>query len=108
METCRYIFIITCFFYWTSSSAVLAEFKKLENVNITAMDFLLTKFDNFFIKNQHKILGNNPLTVTYESINYNVIYEKDKNIEIILEAVMDKRRYKKKKIFSKIGRLQHS
>tara|TARA_B100001996_G_scaffold378539_1_gene362848 strand:+ start:233 stop:799 length:567 start_codon:yes stop_codon:yes gene_type:complete len=102
METCRYIFIITCFFYLINSSPILADFKKLENVNITAMDFLLTKFDNFFIKSQYKILRSNPLTVAYESINYNVIYEKDKNIQITLEAVMDKRRYERKKYFPKL------
>ena len=61
------------------------------------MDFLLTKFDNFFIKNQHKILSNNPLLVRYESISYDVIYIEGKNIEIFLEAIMDRSRYKKKK-----------
>ena len=61
------------------------------------MDFLLTKFDNFFIKNQHKMLSNNPLLVRYESISYDVIYKEGKNIEIFLEAIMDRGRYKKKK-----------
>ena len=102
METCKYIFFIILSFFWINSLTALAEFKKLDSVNITAMDFLLTKFDNFFIKNQHKILGNNPLAVRFESINYDVIYEKEKNIQINLQAIMDTHRYKRKKYYPKL------
>jgi len=102
MATCKYIFFILLTFFCINSSSVLAEFNKIKKVDITTMDFLLTRFDNFFIKNQHKILGNNPLAVRYESINYNVIYEVEKSIQIFLEAKMDRYRYKSKKYFPKL------
>ena len=102
MAICRYIIIILSIISWIYSSSVLADFNKLKNINITSMDFLMMKFDNFFIKNQHKILGNNPLAIHYESVNYYVFYEEGKNIEIILEATMNKRRYKNKKYFPKL------
>ena len=105
MAICRYILITLSFIFWIFSTSVFADFEKLKKTEITTMDFLLTKFDNFFIKNQHKILLNNPLLVRYESISYDVIYKERKNIEISLEAIMDRSRYKKKKIFSKKSRL---
>jgi len=97
MAICRYILITLSFIFWIFSTSVFADFEKLKKTEITTMDFLLTKFDNFFIKNQHKMLSNNPLLVRYESINYDVIYKEGKNIEIFLEAIMDRSRYKKKK-----------
>ena len=102
MVICRYIIIILSIISYVYASSVFADFNKLQNIKITSMDFLLTKFDNFFIKNQHKILGNNPLAVRYESISYNVIYEVEKSIQIFLEAKMDRYRYKSKKYFPKL------
>ena len=80
MVTCRYIVIILSIISAIYSSSVFADFNKLKNIKITSMDFLLTKFDNFFIKNQHKILRNNPLMIYYESLSYNVAYKEGKNI----------------------------
>ena len=97
MAICRYILITLSFIFCIFSTSLFADFKKLKKIEITPMDFLLTRFDNFFIKNQHKILSNNPLMVKYESIRYDVIYKEEKNIEIYLEAKMDQNRYKLKK-----------
>ena len=101
MAICRYILITLSFIFWNFSTSVFADFEKLKKTEITTMDFLLTKFDNFFIKNQHKMLSNNPLLVRYESISYDVIYKEGKNIEIFLEAIMDRGKYKKKNILQK-------
>ena len=78
MAICRYILITLSFIFWIFSTSVFADFEKLKKIEITTMDFLLTKFDNFFIKNQHKILTNNLLIVRYESVNYDVIYKEEK------------------------------
>ena len=78
MVICRYILITLSFIFWIFSTSVFADFKKLKKIEITTMDFLLTKFDNFFIKNQHKILTNNLLIVRYESVSYDVIYKEGK------------------------------
>ena len=102
MAICRYILITLSFIFWIFSTSVFADFEKLKKTEITTMDFLLTKFDNFFIKNQHKILDQNPLNVRYQGINYYVNYEKEKEIKVIIYAVMDKIRYKKKKYFPKL------
>ena len=103
MVICRYIVIILSIISAIYSSSVFADFNKLKNIKITSMDFLLTKFDNFFIKNQHKILSNNPLMIYYESLNYNVAYKEGKNIEVTIEAKMNQVRYKRKKYFPKLS-----
>ena len=102
MAICRYIIIILSMAIYTYSSSVFADFNKLQNIKITSMDFVLTKFDNFFIKNQHKILRNNPLMIYYESLDYNVAYKKGINIQITVEAKMNQMRYKRKKYFPKL------
>ena len=103
MAICRYVIIILIIISCTYFSSVFADFNKLKNIKITSMDFLLSKFDDFFIKNLHKVLGNNPLAIRYESVNYNVVYEEGKNIEIILEAKMNQLRYKQKKYYPKLS-----
>ena len=97
MVICRSILIKLSIIFWVFSTSVFADFKKLEKIAITPIDFLLSKFDNFFIKNQHKILSNNLLIVRYESVSYDVVYKKEKNIEIFLTATMNQDRYKTKK-----------
>ena len=102
MAICKYIIIILSIIIYTYAPATFADFNKLPNIKITSMDFLLTKFDNFFIKNQHKILRNNPLMIYYESLNYSVTYKKGENIEVAIEAKMNQKRYKRKKYFPKL------
>ena len=80
MAICRYILTTLSFIFWIFSTTVFADFEKLKKTEVTTMDFLLIKFDNFFIKNQHKILSNNPLLVRYESIRYEVVYIEEKNM----------------------------
>ncbi len=101
MVICRYILIVSFFIFWIFIKPTFADFNSLKNLEITSMDFLLTKFDNFLIKNQHKLLTNNPLRVRYQSINYNVIYNEGKNIKILIKATMDRNRYNKIKYFPK-------
>ena len=103
MEICRFIIITLSIIIYTYSSSAFANFEKLQNTKITSMDFLLTRFDNFFIRNQHKILRNNPLMIYYESLNYSVTYKKGENIEIAIEAKMNQKRYKRKKYFPKLS-----
>ena len=102
MAICRNIILILGVLSWIYSLPALADFKKIKNINITTLDFLFLKFDNFFIKNQHKILDRNPLTVRYQGINYDVNYEKEKEIKVTIYAVMDKTRYKRKKYLPKL------
>ena len=103
MAICKYIIIILSIIIYTYSSPVIADFNKLQNIKITSMDFLLSKFDNFFIKNQHKVLRNNPLMIYYESLNYSVSYKTGENIEVDIEAKMNQRRYKIKKYYPKLS-----
>ena len=102
MAICKYIIIILSIIVYTYAPATFADFNKLQNIKITSMDFLLTKFDNFFIKNQHKILRNNPLMIYYESLNYSVTYKTGETIEVAIEAKMNQKRYKRKKYFPKL------
>ena len=102
MAICRNIILILGVLFWIFSLPAFADFKKIKNINITTLDFLFLKFDNFFIKNQHKILDQNPFNVRYQGINYYVNYKKEKEIEVKIYAVMDQIRYKRKKYYPKL------
>ena len=97
METCKRIILIVNLVYFLFLSFAHGDFNKLDSTKISVMDFLLVKFDNFFIKNKDKIINSNPFSVSYQHVNYQVIYEENQDIQIFVEAIMDKHRYTKVK-----------
>tara|TARA_B100001540_G_scaffold29648_1_gene25572 strand:+ start:208 stop:777 length:570 start_codon:yes stop_codon:yes gene_type:complete len=97
MVICKYILFFFSIVFCTFSIPLNADFKKLDDVQISPIDFLMVKFDNFFIKNKNKIIDSNPFSVSYQEVNYYVVYEKNEHFQIFIEAVMDKHRYTKVK-----------
>ena len=59
------------------------------------------KYEIFFLKNQSRVINSRKvgLMVRYQSINYEIKIDDDSNTKIIINSIMDKNRYLKKKIY---------
>ena len=69
MGICKNRLLVLSIVFYTFATPLNADFKKLSDVQISAIDFLMVKFDNFFIKNKNKIIDTNPFSVFYQSVN---------------------------------------
>ena len=66
-------------------------------------DFLVLKFDLFFKEKVNKVfIGGGYTSVAYQKIDYNIKINENDEIFIVLDAVMDEKRYKSKKYYPKI------
>ena len=57
------------------------------------------KYEIFFLKNQSRVINSRKvgLMVRYQSINYEIKIDHDANTKVIINSIMDKNRYLKKK-----------
>ena len=99
MEICKKIFfssIFLIFFFIPNTKA-----NNLNNINPTIKDLILMKYEIFFLKNQSRVTSSKRagLMVRYQSINYDVNIDSENNTIIKINAIMDKNRYLKKKIY---------
>ena len=90
------LYLLTTIFFLISN--IKAE-NSPNNINLTINDFILMKYEIFFLKNQSRVINskNSGLMVRYQSINYELKIDGENNTNIIINAVMDKNRYLKKK-----------
>ena len=110
METCKkkFLNIILSFFLifiFTSLSYGSQTFKELENKKVPYLDFFLLKFENT-INKRVQILKEQLFAsrVQYSDIGIQVNFDKKKEeIFINIYAIMDKRRYSKKRYKQKLS-----
>ena len=66
-------------------------------------DFLILKFDLYFKENIGRVYkGGGFTSVAYQKIDYEIKINDDDEIKILLNAVMDKKRYSSKKYYPKL------
>ena len=90
------------FYFLTSIFFLISNIKaenNLNNINLTINDLILMKYEIFFLKNQSRVINSKKTgaMVRYQSINYELKIDGENNTNIIINAVMDKNRYLKKK-----------
>lgn len=75
----------------------------LEKKIISAKNFIEIKFDLFFTKNKNRltILGQMPTMIVYQNIDVRSKFNDKDELIIDIKAIMDKRRYSKKKYLPK-------
>ena len=94
------IFIILFFLCFNS---VKANEYSLDKNFISLKDFLLLKFEIHLQQNLPRIFkGGGVMNVKYQKINYDLKIDKNDNILIMIDAIMDKQRYTSKRYFPKI------
>tara|TARA_B100001093_G_C26626794_1_gene927074 strand:+ start:394 stop:951 length:558 start_codon:yes stop_codon:yes gene_type:complete len=70
---------------------------------IPLKDFVILKFDLFMQSNVNNLVsGGGIVAISYQSINYNLNIDKMNNININIDAVMNKKRYNSKKYYPKL------
>ena len=101
MEICKNFFkffLVLCFVNPSFSS-------NIKNFNVNFQDYLLVKYDLFFLKNVSKIVNNSSIKVMiyYQSLDYVVKIKDNQEVDVTVNAIMDTNRYKKKKYVPKIS-----
>ena len=85
-------------FFETNANEVNLE-KKFPSLK----DFLILKFDLFFNENVNRVFkGGGLSSVAYQQIDYDIKINKNDEIKIVLNAVMDKKRYSSKRYYPKL------
>ena len=83
------------------TSKILATENNLSNTFITAKDFVALKYELFFSKNKKRIFNNIGLMVKYQSLSFKFKINENDQILLKLEAIMDQKKYKRKKYYPK-------
>ena len=96
----KFFFFIILFAIFTSA---YAKINKLDDKAISVKDFLILKFDIFMQNNMINIIrGGGVTAVAYQSVNYKFNIDDQNNILILVNAIMDKKRYMSKKYIPKL------
>jgi hypothetical protein len=96
----KFFFLFTFFFL---NSILNANELDLSKKFIPLKDFIILKYELFFKENVKNIFqGGGLFGVAYQNVNYNIKIDKDDNINISVDAVMDKERYRSKRYYPKL------
>ena len=97
MEICKKIVLFSILVFFSSIQYTQAN--NLRDVKPTIKDLILMKYEIFFLKNQSRVINSRKvgLMVRYQSINYEIKIDDDSNTKVIINSIMDKNRYLKKK-----------
>ncbi len=83
------------------TSKISAVENNLSNTFITAKDFVALKYELFFSKNKKRIFNNIGTMVKYQSLSFKFKINENDQILLKLEAIMDQKKYKRKKYYPK-------
>ena len=105
MEICKKIIFLIIVIFFTNCSYAKTNFDSFEKKSVTFLDFFLLKIENRLTQ-RAQMLGEQSIAtrVQYQSVGVGVDYIRDKDeILIDIKAIMDKRRYQKKKYKQKLS-----
>ncbi|MDC1092853.1 hypothetical protein OAS35_01960 [Pelagibacteraceae bacterium] len=86
-----------------SSLNINAKDLNLQNKYIPLKDFIILKYEIFFKENSNNIFrGGGAFGVAYQDMTYSINVDNYDNINISIDAIMDKKRYKVKKYYPKL------
>ena len=97
----RYKFFLVLFYIFCSKS--FASDLKLQKQFIPLKDFIILKYDLFFKENAQNIFkGGGIFGIAYQNVSYDIKINEDESINININAIMDKERYRSKRYFPKL------
>ena len=99
----KYKFFFKLFFVLIFSSSVFAQKIDLSNVNISVRDFILLKYDLFFLKNKQRLVTGQVLRlmIDYQYVSFDLKVDDSNKFVLRITAVMNKKRYKQKRYYPK-------
>jgi len=103
MKIKKVIFLVFSIFVLNVSILSTNEID-LDGKFIPLKDFMLLKFDLFINNNLNNLMSGAGITnVAYQSIKYDVSIDSKNKINIDINAIMNKKRYKSKKYYPKLS-----
>ena len=94
------ILLVLFFVFFTKAEASKYS---LEDNYISLKDFILLKYEMFIQQNLKNIFkAGGVMSVKYQKITYDVKIDKNDNILINIDAIMDKKRYTQKRYYPKL------
>ena len=94
------ILLVLFFFIFTKAEASKYS---LDDNYISLKDFILLKYEMFIQQNLKNIFkAGGIMSVKYQKITYDVKIDKNDNILVNIEAIMDKKRYAQKRYYPKL------
>lgn len=95
--------LLSLIFFFIFTTNIYSQKIDLSKINISVKDFILLKYDLFFLKNKYRLVTNQTLRlmVDYQSMNFNLIVDDQNVFKLKIIAVMNKSRYQKKRYYPK-------
>ena len=95
--------LLSLIFLFIFTTSIYSQKIDLSKINISVKDFILLKYDLFFLKNKYRLVTNQTLRlmVDYQSMNFNLIVDDQNVFKLKIIAVMNKSRYQKKRYYPK-------
>ena len=95
--------LLSLIFFFIFTTNIYSQKIDLSKLNISVKDFILLKYDLFFLKNKYRLVTNQTLRlmVDYQSMNFNLIVDDQNVFKLKIIAVMNKSRYQKKRYYPK-------
>ena len=95
--------LLSLIFFFIFTTNIYSQKIDLSKINISVKDFILLKYDLFFLKNKYRLATNQTLRlmVDYQSMNFNLIVDDQNVFKLKIIAVMNKSRYQKKRYYPK-------
>ena len=95
--------LLSLIFLFIFTTSIYSQKIDLSKINISVRDYILLKYDLFFLKNKYRLATNQTLRlmVDYQSMNFNLIVDDQNVFKLKIIAVMNKSRYQKKRYYPK-------
>jgi hypothetical protein len=95
--------LLSLIFLFIFTTSIYSQKIDLSKINISVRDYILLKYDLFFLKNKYRLVTNQTLRlmVDYQSMNFNLIVDDQNVFKLKIIAVMNKSRYQKKRYYPK-------
>ena len=95
--------LLPVLFLFIFTTNIFSQNIDLSKTNISVKDYILLKYDLFFLKNKHRLATdqNLRLMVDYQSVSFNLNINDQNTFKLKLIAVMKKSRYQKKRYYPK-------
>ena len=95
--------LLPVLFLFIFTTNIFSQNIDLSKTNISVKDYILLKYDLFFLKNKHRLATdqNLRLMVDYQSMSFNLNINDQNTFKLKIIAVMKKSRYQKKRYYPK-------
>ena len=95
--------LLSLIFLFIFTTSIYSQKIDLSKINISVRDYILLKYDLFFLKNKYRLATNQTLRtmIDYQSMSFNLTIDDQNVFKLKIVAVMNRSRYQKKRYYPK-------